>query len=82
MALKRDHQYQTLLVLLIQDPYDLVMETCRVKKKHSWSHKDIIKLAHVKSSDKAVAVILMAIVQGLAKTVEMYKENPEAQPIL
>jgi len=65
-----------------QDPYDLVMETCRVKKKHSWSHKDIIKLAHVKSSDKAVAVILMAIVQGLAKTVEMYKESPEAQPIL
>jgi len=67
---------------LSQDPYDLALEVSRVRSRHSWSHADIIKLARVHSKDTCVSAVLTSLVRGTKKTIGLYKDKVEAQPLI
>lgn len=67
---------------LKQDPYDLALEVSRVRSRHSWSHADIIKLARVNSKDTCVSAVLSSLVRGTKKTIGLYKDKVEAQPLI
>ncbi|XP_060553103.1 RNA-binding protein RO60-like [Ruditapes philippinarum] len=55
-----------------KDPEKLARLVTKFKNRESWSHKDVVRLAHTSTSDKAVGFILRYITKGLDKAKEMY----------
>ena len=41
-----------------KDPKKLAYLVTKYKKQHGWSHRDVVRLAHVKSKDKKIEMIL------------------------
>jgi len=65
-----------------QNPHELAVSMVRAKKKKGWAHKDIIKMARVKSDNTALSAVLMACVRGVANAQEHFKDKIEAQQVL
>ncbi|XP_053373250.1 RNA-binding protein RO60-like [Mercenaria mercenaria] len=59
----------------MKDPERLARLVTKCKKRASWSHKDVIRLAHTKTTDVALGFILRYIAKGLHKAREMYILN-------
>lgn len=50
----------------------LVLHATKYKARHGWSHKDVIRLGHVKPVDHVLTYILSWIVKGPKKTKEIH----------
>ncbi|XP_053373251.1 RNA-binding protein RO60-like [Mercenaria mercenaria] len=59
-----------------KDPEKLARLVTKFKNRESWSHKDVLRLAHTSTDDKAVGFVLRYITKGLDKAREMYLQNP------
>lgn len=59
-------------------PLELAYYVTRYRSRSGWSHKDVVKLAHVKPQQNATSVVLRYTVHGLTKAKEMYKDKEEA----
>ncbi|KAK3099193.1 hypothetical protein FSP39_000835 [Pinctada imbricata] len=46
----------------------------KYKSRHGWSHKDVLRLAHVKSSNTTMQFLLRCIAKGLKDAEEFYKD--------
>ncbi|XP_053381663.1 RNA-binding protein RO60-like [Mercenaria mercenaria] len=58
-----------------KQPEQLARLVTKYRKHGEWSHKDVIKLAHTSTDDKAIGFILRYITKGLVKAREMYLDN-------
>jgi len=65
-----------------QSPHEFAISTARIKKKGGWSHKDIIRMARVKSDNPAMDAVLMACVRGVAHAQDHFKDKIETQQTL
>ncbi|XP_060559975.1 RNA-binding protein RO60-like [Ruditapes philippinarum] len=54
------------------NPELLARVVTKCKRRNNWSHIDVIRLSHTKTSDPAVGFILRYITKGLDKAREMY----------
>ena len=57
----------------------LALHVTKYKARHNWSHKDVLRLAHVKSKDLPTLFILRYITKGLKKAEEFYKDQIQGQ---
>lgn len=67
---------------LKKDVKILVELISKRKRYHGWSHKDVIKLIHLKTEEPARAVIIKYALYGIKVAKKDYGDNPEAADIL
>ncbi|XP_052064151.1 RNA-binding protein RO60-like [Mytilus californianus] len=48
-----------------QDPQKLAYHVTKYQSRHSWNHKDVLRLAHIKPETKAINKVIKYIVKGL-----------------
>jgi 60 kDa SS-A/Ro ribonucleoprotein len=46
---------------------DILRLITKYRRSHSWSHKDVIKIAHIKPSNSAIAIIFKYLMFGIDK---------------
>ncbi|XP_052270552.1 RNA-binding protein RO60-like [Dreissena polymorpha] len=63
----------------INNPEKLARLVTKYKNREGWTHKDLLRLAHVSTKDPVVGFILRYIVKGYAKAQEMYICNTARQ---
>lgn len=67
---------------LHQDPQKLAENVTRFIGMHSWTHKDIMKLAHTCSKNPAQNAIISYVVNGMETAQKLFNDMPEAQAII
>jgi len=67
---------------LEQEPLSLALEVCRLPRAHQWSHRDLVHLARVTSSQPPMAAVLTFIMRGLAAAKSQWESKPEAAGVL
>jgi len=55
-----------------KDPLKLAKDVTQYKTRYGWSHKDILRLAHVKSDKESMSLILKLLNRGFAAVQEQY----------
>ena len=68
-----------------KDPKDLAFLVTKYKKRHGWSHRDVVSLAHVKHGDATMNMVLKYVVSGklenasdISEDVKSFLEGVEA----
>ncbi|KAK3881071.1 hypothetical protein Pcinc_014468 [Petrolisthes cinctipes] len=66
------------------EPHRLAVEVTRHASAHGWTHRDVIKLAHLKLKDMPIGtqVVLHYVFQGLGRTTEKYSGQDNSQDLL
>lgn len=57
-------------------------ETCtKFASRHGWTHRDVLRLGHVKTNDKATAAILKYLSKGLEETIKEFDGDDVAEDV-
>ncbi|XP_012253968.2 RNA-binding protein RO60-like isoform X1 [Athalia rosae] len=67
---------------LSKDAMELAKCVTRYKGRYGWSHKDIIKLSHPKTTDIAKQAVLKYILFGLKVAKQEFSDKPDAAEVL
>ncbi|XP_063401591.1 RNA-binding protein RO60-like [Mytilus trossulus] len=66
-----------------KDPKKLALLTTKYKARHGWSHKDVIRLGHVKPRNNPVGLVIRYIIKNMedATSMTQHDRNPEIAPV-
>lgn len=67
---------------LSKDALELAKCVTRYKGRYGWTHKDIIKLSHPKTSDIAKQAVFKYVLFGLKETQKEFGDKPEAVEVV
>ncbi|KAJ9576484.1 hypothetical protein L9F63_006697, partial [Diploptera punctata] len=67
---------------LSKDAMELADCVTKYRGRHGWTHTDIVKLTHPKSTDIAKSAVLKYVVRGLKEAKTEFGDKPEAQQVL
>lgn len=65
-----------------KDPFELALEVTKSNGGHGWTHKDILKLSHGKSSNIRTQTVVTYILHGLSRAKAAVEGNEEAADII
>ncbi|XP_071442091.1 RNA-binding protein Ro60-like [Hetaerina americana] len=60
---------------------ELAEKVTRIRQRHSWSHKDVLKLVHLKPKDPVQAMVFGYVMFDLQKLHEHFKKVPDTEPL-
>ncbi|XP_052066124.1 RNA-binding protein RO60-like isoform X1 [Mytilus californianus] len=58
-----------------KDPKKLAYLVTKYQNRHSWSHRDVVRLAHIKPEDSKIDMILKYVVKDMASANSLYSED-------
>ncbi|XP_049844123.1 RNA-binding protein Ro60-like [Schistocerca gregaria] len=67
---------------LHQEPQKMAENVTRFVGMHSWTHKDILKLAHTCSKNPAQNAVISYVINGIETAQKLFNDKPEAQSII
>ncbi|XP_065169451.1 LOW QUALITY PROTEIN: RNA-binding protein RO60 [Atheta coriaria] len=65
-----------------KEPMDLVRDACKRKGYHNWTHKDLIKLSHIKTDNTLLQIAITYILKGLPAAEAIANEKKEGKDII
>ncbi|OCT85415.1 60 kDa SS-A/Ro ribonucleoprotein isoform X1 [Xenopus laevis] len=68
-----------------KDALNLAMAVTKYKQRNGWSHKDLLRLSHIKPANEGLTMVAKYVSKGWKEVQEAYKEkelSPETEKVL